>query len=154
MEHSYCDINTDVKALGAFTDEQLQDPDFQARLERQIVIASQRVKTYTRFEWWDDGLESGQLEAIPTVVREATAIIAARAVDRPWDPQSGEAGRLIEEKNDTHTYKLSERQQKDITTGHTDIDLMLKPYRRPRRPTVHLAMPDPTETTDESPVDE
>ena len=154
MEHSYCDINTDVKALGAFTEEQLDDEVFQAKLERQIIIASQRVKTFTRCEWWNEDLESGQLEAIPTVVREATAIIAARAVDKPWDPQSGEARRLIEEKNDTHSYKLSELQKAGVTTEHTDIDQMLKPYRRPRRPTVHLAMPDPTETIDEPPADE
>ena len=153
-EHSYCDINTDVKALGAFTDEQLDDEAFQAKLNRQIIIASQRVKTYTRFEWWDEDLESGQLEAIPIVVRNATAILAARAVDRPWDPQAGEARRLIGEKNDSHAYTLSELGKMGVSTGYSDTDEMLRPYRRPRRPTVHLAMPETTETTDESPVDE
>ncbi|MBU0515708.1 MAG: hypothetical protein KJ621_13145 [Proteobacteria bacterium] len=140
--HAYCDIETDVTALGAFTEEQLQEPAFLTKLERQILIASQRVKTFTRHEWWDVDLEEGQLEAIPVIVRQATALIAARAVSKQWDPESGEMRRLVSEKNDTHAYELAEMAKIGVSTGFTDTDEMLLPYRRPQRATVHLGLPE------------
>ncbi len=141
-EHAYCDIATDVASLGAFTEAQLQDEAFVAGLNRQVLIASQRVKMYTRHEWWDEDMESGQLDAIPIIVRQATAIIAARAVDHAWDPESGELRRLISEKNDTHAYELSEMAALGISTGFSDTDEMLLPYRRPLRATVRLGLPE------------
>ncbi|MBU0516699.1 MAG: hypothetical protein KJ621_18235 [Proteobacteria bacterium] len=141
-EHAYCDIETDVTSLGAFTEAQLQDQDFLAKIERQILIASQRVKTFTRHEWWDEDLPEGQIEAIPVIVRQATAMIAARTVSRPWDPESGEHRRLVSEKNDTHAYELSEMAGLGVSTGFTDTDEMLLPYRRPNRATVHLGLPE------------
>ncbi len=141
-EHAYCDIATDVASLGAFTEAQLQDQTFLAGLNRQILIASQRVKMFTRHEWWDEDLEDGQLDAIPVIVRQATAMIAARVMSRAWDPESGELRRLISEKNDTHAYELSEMAQLGVSTGFTDTDEMLLPYRRPLRATVQLGLPE------------
>lgn len=138
-EYAYCDIVTDVASLGAFTEAQLQDQAILAGLNRQILIASQRVKMFTRHEWWDE--EEG-LDAIPVIVRQATAMIAARAVSRPWDPESGEMRRLVTEKNDTHAYELSELAGLGVSTGFTDTDEMLLPYRRPLRATVQMALPE------------
>lgn len=138
-EHSYCDIETDVTSLGAFTEAQLADETFLAKLDRQILIASQRVKMFTRHEWWNE--EEG-LDAIPVIVRQATALIAARTVSRPWDPESGELRRLVSEKNDTHAYDLSEMASLGVSTGFTDTDEMLLPYRRPLRAKVQLGLPE------------
>ena len=134
-EYSYCDIENDVKSLGAFTEAQLQDDTFLAGLNRQILIASQRVKMYTRHEWWK---EDEELDAIQIIVRQATAIIAARVVSRTWDPESGELRRLTSEKNDTHEYDLSELAELGVSTGFTDTDEMLLPYRRPPRANIYM----------------